>query len=292
MLDFLERQYPEMPDYKASLAALWEKYLALGLPNPHFVSEFTSGKKEVVFQRAWEMMVARHLDAQGHRLTTSDQGPDLRLEHNGLAVWVEAISPEPKGVPNDWLQKPNPNEFKMGDVPHNEVLLRWTAAIKEKWEKFNLYRQKGIVGENDAYVIAINGCQLGAFPIDHGISGYPFVVEAVYGLGPVAIEIDRATGRHGKPFVSPRRSIRTAKGASVPTSLFLDPQYSGVSAIIAYSRDRSVEANLPVDVVHNYLAHARIPEGILGSAGDEWVANPVGTAGEEIELRRLGGVKG
>jgi hypothetical protein len=269
------------------LVTLWEKYLALGLPNAHFVSEFTSGKKEVVFQRAWEMMIARHLDAQGHRLTTLDEGPDFRFEHNGLTVWVEAVSPEPKGVPDDWLERPKPNEFKVGDVPHKEVLLRWTAAIKAKWEKLNVYREKKIVGENDAYVIAINGCQLGAFALHHGVSRYPYAVEAVYALGPVAIPVDKETGNFGKAFVTGRPSIETAKGAPVQTSLFLDPKYSGVSAIIAYSVDRSTEANLPVDVVHNHFARVRIPERILGSAGEEWVTDSLGTAGEEIELRRL-----
>jgi type I restriction enzyme S subunit len=287
VLAFLDRQYPEAPYYKSSLAALWQKYLALGLPNAHFVSEFTSGKKEVVFQRAWEMMVALHLDAQGHRLTTSDEGPDFRLEHNGRTVWVEAVSPEPKGVPGDWLEHPKPGEFKVGDVPHTEVLLRWTAALNAKWEKLNTYREKGIVGENDAYVIAINGCQLGALALQHGVSGRPYAVEAVYALGPVAVAIDKQTGRVGKAFVTQRLNIANAKGAPVPTSLFLDPKYSGVSAIIACSMDRWTEASLPVDVVHNHFARVRLPERILGSTGEEWVTAPVGTAGEEIELRRL-----
>jgi hypothetical protein len=61
---FLDRQFPNAPGYKASLLSLWQTYLALGLPNAHFVKEFTSGKRECVFQRAWEMMLARHLDAQ------------------------------------------------------------------------------------------------------------------------------------------------------------------------------------------------------------------------------------
>src|SRR5450631_2983652 len=64
VMAFLDRQFPSCPGYKASLLSLWQTYLALGLPNAHFVKEFTSGKRECVFQRAWEMMLARHLDAQ------------------------------------------------------------------------------------------------------------------------------------------------------------------------------------------------------------------------------------
>ena len=103
----------------------------------------------------------------------------------------------PKGVPGDWLEHPKPNEFKTGDVPHTEVLLRWTAALKAKCDKLDIDLKKKIIGENDAYVIAINGCQLGAFALNHGVSRYPYAVEAVYALGPVAIPIDKETGRFG-----------------------------------------------------------------------------------------------
>jgi type I restriction enzyme S subunit len=284
---FLDRQFPNCPGYKASLLSRWQTYLALGLPNAHFVSEFTSGKTESVFQRAWEMMLALHLNAQGHQLTSPDHGPDFRFEHRGLTVWVEAVSPEPKGVPADWMEGPKPNEFKVGTFPHNEILLRWTAALKEKWEKLGKYRKAGIVRDTDAYVIAINGCQLGALPMNHGISRFPFAVEAVYCVGPVAVPIDTETGRIGKSFVTEQTNILNANASPVPTSLFVDPVYAGVSAVIACSMDRSSEASVPVDVVHNHFASVRIPERILGSAGDEWVADAVGTAGEEIELRRL-----
>lgn len=284
---FLDRQFPNAPGYKASLLSLWQTYLALGLPNAHFIKEFTSGKRECVFQRAWEMMLARHLDAQGHRLTSLDHGPDFRFDYRGLTVWVEAVSPEPKGVPGDWMEGPKPNEFKVGTFPHNEILLRWTAALKAKWEKLSKYRKDGIVRDTDAYVIAINGCQLGALPLNHGISRFPFAVEAVYCVGPIAVPIDTETGRIGKSFVTEQTSILNANAAPVPTSLFVDPAYAGVSAIIACSMDRSIEASLPVDVIHNHFARVRVPERILGSVGDEWVTDPVGTAGQEIDLRKL-----
>jgi len=157
----LDKQFPDVPYYKASIIDLWEKYASLGLPNAHFVSELASGKKEVVLQRVWEMLLARHLDALGYKISTSDEGPDFRIERGGKTIWIEAICPEAKGIPQDWLEGPKPGEFKVGDVPHKEVLLRWTAAIKEKRDKLEGYRKKGIVRADDIYVIAVNGCQLG-----------------------------------------------------------------------------------------------------------------------------------
>lgn len=179
-----------------------------------------------------------------------------------------------------------PNEFKVGTFPHNEILLRWTAAIKEKSVKLDKYREAGIVRDTDAYVIAINGCQLGPLQLNHGISRYPFAVEAVY-CGPLAVTIDTATGRAGKSFATERTSILNANAAPVSTSFFVDPAHAAISAIIACSLDRSSKATLPVDVVHNHFARVPVPEHILGSGSDEWVTDLIGTAGEEIELRRL-----
>lgn len=281
----LDKQFPDAPNYKASIIALWEKYVALGLPNKHFVSELSSGKKEAIFQRVWEMMIARHLDALGHKISTSDEGPDFRIEHEGKTIWIEAICPEPKGVPQHYLDSPKPGEFKVGDVPHTEVLLRWTAAIKEKRDKLSEYRKKGIVNDGDAYIVAVNGCQLGAFAMDRGVSQFPYAVEAVYPAGPISIPVDRATGEFGKPFVLVRPKIENAKGSPVPTTVFLDKANAGVSAVVAFSADRSEGDILPLDVVHNHFASAPLPTGMLGNSSDEWVTEADGEAG--IEVRKL-----
>jgi hypothetical protein len=282
--DFLDKEYAETPHSKASLINLWQKFLELGLPNAHFVSEFTSGKKEAALQRSWEMMLACHLDALGFVVTTSDEGPDFRIEHNGHVIWIEAISPQPMGLPSDYLQPLKPGEFRVGDVPHNEVLLRWTSAIKEKSEKLKEYRAKGIVGPRDSFVIAINGCQLGTFPLQHGVSQFPYAVEAVYAAGPITFPIDKDR-RIGKPFVSIRPEIRNAKGAPVPTALFVDRNNAAISAVIAFSKDRSEDPTLALDIVHNHFASSPVPQGILGNKGDEWITEPDGKDGIDVFKR-------
>lgn len=284
---FLDRQYPDAPNYKASLLALWEKYLVLRLPSEHFVTEFTSGKKSVVFQRAWEMMVARHLDALGFSLTTAPHGPDFRFEHGGRTYWVEAVSPEPMGVPKDYLVGPKPGEFKVGDVPHEEVRRRWITAIKAKADKLAGYRAKRIVGDDDAYVIAVNGCQLGALPIHHGVSQLPYAVEAVYPAGPIAIPVNKETGAFGAPYVSNQWSITSARGKPVPTSMFVNEKFADVSCVIACTSDRSKEPTLPLDVVHNHFAKVPIPQGLFGAEADEWVTESDGKQG--INLKKVEG---
>ncbi len=192
---FLAMYLGESPHYRDTVIDLWKRYLDLGLPNRHFVTELTSGKRERFFQRLWEMLLARHLDAQGYQLTSLSHDPDFRFMLEERIVWVEAISPGPRGIPADWMEPMPPNTSRVTKVPHDEIALRWTAAFKEKWDKLNIYQQKGIVREENAYVIAIHGGQLGSTPIDHGISRYPLALEIVFPIGPLAIPVDQETGK-------------------------------------------------------------------------------------------------
>lgn len=170
--------------------------------------------------------------------------------------------------------------MKVGTWPHDEIALRWTAA-------FN-YQRKEIVGAGEAYVIAIDGGQLGALPLDHGISGYPLALEIVFPIGPLAIPVDRKTRKMGRSATSEKFSIRNANGSPVPTTPFVDAKYAGVSAVLAYScdRDRSPNPSLSAYVVHNPFARVHVPFGVLGRDAEEWYAEPVGTAGLEMDLRK------
>ncbi len=279
---FLDKQYAAAPHYKSCVLLAWEKFLALNLASEHFVTELVSGNKARILQRVWEMMVARHLDALGLKITTASKGPDFRFEHEGRVYWIEAVSPEPMGVPEDYLEFPKPGEFKVGDVPHEEVRRRWIAAIDEKAKKLKKYRAKSIVGRNDAYIIAVNGCQLGALPIHHGLSGLPYAVEAVYPAGPVSVPVEKATGAFGKPYIGTQWSINSANGSPVPTSMFVNKEHAGVSAIIASTSDRSEDPILPLDVVHNNFAEVPVGRGLLGIKSNEWVPSPDGNGGINV----------
>jgi hypothetical protein len=277
---FLAKEFAAAPNYQAHVLQLWDRYLDLGLPNDDFVAELTSGKKPSLFQRVWEMMVGRHLNAQGLKLACLGRGPDFRFERDGVTVWVEAIAPEPRGLPDHWLTGPARGEFRVGTVPHDEVLLRWTAAFKEKWRKLQDYQQKGIVGPGDAYVIAISGVQLGSIPMDHGISRLPLAVETVFPVGPLAVILNTETHRIEGSRVSERFLIRNANMAAVPTTPFVDPAYAGVSAVFGCSIDRCADAHLPAYVAHNPLARVGIALGTLGATVEEWIAEPASTPGE------------
>jgi hypothetical protein len=281
---FLAEHFKNRPPSLAELTALWETYARLGLPNEDFVAEFTNGKPASLAQRTWELLLAQHLHDQGHELTCVGNGPDLRLEHGGVRVWVEAVCPEPTNLPADWLEGSKPGEFKVFNFPHEEILLRWTTVFDAKFSKLKTYLEKGTVLPTDAYIIAINGCQLGITPGARGITQMPFGVETVFPVGPLRYSINRATNKIEGASISPRFSIINHNNTSIPTTPFVDPVYSGVSAVFGCAMDRRHGTPLAMHVVHNPLATVPVPHGLFGVDEDEWLAVPVTDCPGDFDL--------
>jgi type I restriction enzyme S subunit len=211
------------------------------------------------------------------------QGPDFGLLHDGMTIWVEAIVPAPEGIPTEYLRTPKVGEVILKTVPHREKLLRWTAALKEKHEKFQRYVQNGTIPMTDPTVIAINGCRLADWSADdNGVSRMPLAVEATFPIGPIAVPISRDGRSDGEATRIPRYSIENANGAEVRTDSFLNPLYANVSAVIGVVKWDMLEL-LPLTVVHNPLAAVPLPTEIF-AATKEYVADD---CGDDYLLRPL-----
>ncbi len=183
------------------------------------------------------------------------------------------------------------------------VLLRWTAAIKAKVEKLRGdptqgkvgYLASGIVHEEDAYVIAVNGLLLrgggfgkgGGFPQLEGISQFPLAVEATYAVGPYSITIDRMTLGRVAAGHSYRPSLMRPKGADVPADTFHDPNFAPVSAVWAVDIGYGSTLHTPqaMAVVHNPLAKNPIPSHLL-PAYEEFTLE---LAADEMAVKRYPG---
>jgi type I restriction enzyme S subunit len=199
----------------------------------------------------------------GLPLTPSRNGPDFLIEVDGRKIWIEVICPQPTGIPEDWLAQP---KGEVVGFPHEAILLRWTSGIKEKAEKLlgntatpsKGYIDKGVVGANDAYVIALNGRLLrgSQFATITGISQFPFAVEAGFAVGPITIIINRDTMSQAGSGHAHRPVIRKPNGAAVPAYTFLDPSFRPVSAIWTTDVDETwVIGNMkPMAVIHNPIA--------------------------------------
>ena len=269
---------------------LWKAHRDAELASSHFVSELTSGRESRFRQRVWEMALGQHLIECGHHVTSRPDGePDFRIEVGGRVIWIEAVSPEPVGLPVDWTTWKVDQPNSAGLVPFAGMLLRYTTALNAKHNKGLKYRETGIVRPEDAYVVAIDQSQINRLPDLNGLSRKPFVAEAVFALGPWALEIDTASRKVGRSFQTVAQVIRNKNNAAVPTDLFYRPEYSGMTAVLGCHPLGSAGRLLPLKVAHNPLADAPIGLGTLGNLAEEWQATLLKQdvdGNQDWELRR------
>jgi type I restriction enzyme S subunit len=279
--------------FAAKLAASCQAFIDSGLADPKFTDELVSGSDSKFWSCVSEALLAERLkDKTFPSRARSGYGPDLLVLCGNRKVWIESICPEPIGLPDVWL---NIQANTVGDFPHQAILLRWTAALKEKAEKLlgspdgqiSGYLAKGVVRPDEAYVVAVNGCRLrhGPFSALLGISQFPFAAEAVFPIGPYQLQINRETLEVVERGYQVRFHVENRNKALVPTSMFIDPHFAGISAIWANEFDgSSVIGNQERSVVvHNPLANNSVPVGFLNADheytavkdGDEYVFSKV-----------------
>ncbi len=283
----------ETPEQSALIKALKDMICNChvnGWNEPNAITDLCSENTSKYRQRLSEVLLFNLLLSKGLTPTCNSHGPDFLIEKDGRKIWIEVVTPEPKGLPEDWT---NGAMGKAIETPNKEILLRWTNAIDEKLKKLigrqNAktgkikpgYLQKSIVGPNDSYVIAVNGIDLRwhwVFPNLDGISQYPFAVEAVFGIGPIQIHIDRKTLKSTHRDRQIRDSIQKGNNQNVPVGIFIDSgpfmqnEFKRVSAIWALDVDEmyAVGRERPMVVVHNPMAKFPIEEMLL-PAFEEYV---------------------
>jgi type I restriction enzyme S subunit len=261
------------------LARACEDFIQSGLADTKFEAELSCGADDKFWPSLSEALIFQRL--QGKRFlprAAIGVGPDFLLQADGSRAWVEVTCPAPSGLPADWLEL-QPNVATT--MPHEQILLRWTSAIREKTLKLigapgtAGYLQSGIVLPEDIYVIAVNACRLrhGPFPALLGISQFPYAAEAVLPIGPYQLQIDKSSLEVVGRGHQHRVAIRKPNGAAVSTYAFLDPQNRQVSAVWAadFNGCASIGNTEPSAVIHNPFAACPLPIGFL-PCDDEYVA--------------------
>ncbi len=216
-------------------------------------------------ERFFELRLVTTLLDNGFELDAAQDGrPDIgtRLA-DGRKLWIEAIT-------LSWGRADNPDRppslgERFRPAPIREALLRHTAALKEKRDKFRIYREKCVVGPDDCCVVAMSSG--GLHPHVEGV-GLPRVVSAVLPFGDEVVTIDRASGEVLEVSHEHRPEIRNARDAPVATTAFEDPDaYGQISAVLHDSAFISTwPGNLQPNrwvTVHNPTATAPLPENQL-----------------------------
>jgi len=272
-------------------ADIFRPYLASGFAPPHALAEIMSSDDQKFWANFWEASLYWHFNRQNHfsldnsHVKKSGQnGPDFKLRHGNLNVWIEAIAPSPTGIPADWLVSPKLGEVARAKTkPHEAILLRWTSELKQKREAFERYQENGTIAEKDCTVIAISSSMLHDFAFeDRGASRLPTAVEAVLPFGPLAVWIDPSGQMRGEPERIPRFSIENRNNAAIPTDNFLSRGYDNVSALMG-SHKKDLLTDLAIVAIHNPHARNPLPTGILG-ASEEYV---VELGGDYFTLKRI-----
>lgn len=266
--------------YREEMLRVCNDFTASGLADSKFESELISGDESKFWSSLSEAMVYQRLRHAALPLRENvGIGPDFLLMHGSQRVWVEVICPAPSGLPSHWTTVP---DLVGGSVPHTEILLRWTSAIKDKTEalvgsfdgKRKGYLAKSVVAKDDIYVIAVNGGRLrhGPFPALHGISQFPYAAEAVFPIGAMQIHISRTTLKSVGQGYELRYSISKHNQSQVSTQAFLDTNSRSVSAVWALDLNGgTVIGNIEQSaVIHNPLADNPLPHKFFQAEEEYW----------------------
>ncbi|MGZ3457731.1 MAG: hypothetical protein ACXU86_04415, partial [Archangium sp.] len=225
----------------------------------------------------WQMYVACALDDHGFALERAKSfGPDTVFKLAGIRHWVEAVVAQP-GKGTNAAKVPTPAEdieFHY-DMDQQAVLLRYRSVIEDKHKKYLRYLDARVVKPEEPYVIAINGGSL-LFP--ESDDRVPNIVRAVFPVNEVVYRVPLRAGAPVTPHYGYRPALekKNDKGepATVATTVFLDPNYSGISGILF---SPSAIWNTPEETrdhllfVHNPKATNPIPLGTFSFGREYWM---------------------
>jgi len=275
---FRDSQDPYETQIRLFMEDLWRKY------KPYADKNFRQQIQIDLDSRFWEMYLACTLLDNSIPILNTGKGPDFLIKQNAGRIWIEAIAPT-SGADVNVDRVP---EMKLGvasRVPDEQIILRYSSAIKEKYDnKYNKYVGDGVIASNDAYVIAINGCKIPSAIMELEV---PRILKAVFPIGYKQIKIDTKTGIVIDTGYQFRNKIGRSLGSEVRTDIFLNPKYSNLSGVpfpFSLASVRKVPEKMGEDFVfiHNPLATNGIPKGFL-KVGREYF--PIeGDEGYKVEI--------
>lgn len=265
------RDYGHLADARNHVEELWQYFEPYA--DPHFPKEIA-----VEFQaRYWEMYLScLALRVSLPLMPSNGKGPDLRITlPTGRNLFIEAKAPGPGTGQN---RVPEPKLIDVGDfnaiaedVPVEQVLLRITSGIEEKFRAYKRYLQARILRPDDPYVVAVNP---GSMTFARGQYDPPLIIQSLFAVANLMVLFDRHDPALDETRYSIRHQINKHSGASVRTNLFLDSEYRGLSAVIfsdAYPLSLPKPDGREIKLVHNPYAENPIDRGLFKIEHEYWV---------------------
>jgi type I restriction enzyme S subunit len=243
---------------------LWEDFAEYA--DPDFISEFAA----TIYTRFWEMDLTCLLKNKGYSIECPKPGPDVCIVNDDSRIWIEAVCPT-----NGLNANAVPDEVNDGFsvLPDEQIILRLTTSINAKHDAYKRYIRNNTIDTNQPYVIAVNGCRINS---SRDELSCPRIVRSVFPVGDQFITFNTETRDVLGIDYRYSPSVPNSNGIEISTDIFLDSEYSGISAVIF---SNSTFINRPVIdgsdfiVVHNPNATNPI-EGGLFNFGTEYIPEP------------------
>jgi hypothetical protein len=215
---------PEREDDRAMLDAMYDR------ARPYLDANFKDQFARATNDRFFELRLVTALVDEGFVLEGAQEGrPDIATRlTDGRRLWIEAVSLS-WGAPTN-PDAPPPLHEGFQPAPIKSALMRHTNALREKRNKFRLYRRNGVVKDEDCCVVAMSSG--GLHPHVEGVS-LPRVVSAVLPFGDEVVTLNKGTLEVVAIHNEHRPEVLKANGSPIPMTAFLDPkEYGQISAIL------------------------------------------------------------
>jgi hypothetical protein len=221
----------------------------------------------------WEIYLAAALLKLGlpvvperSRRHKGNKGPDIQVGE--VQAWIEAKVVEQGTGPDSVPDLRFDDAF---EVPHREIKLRLSSALKDKREVYSDYLESGDVTESEPFIIAINA---GLLPCVHLEQSLPRILGVLFPFGDEVAHFDLSSNRVTDTSFAYNPHLTKAAGARVTTSFFDQEESMGVSAVLysaAGAESRPDREGKEFILIHNPNARAPIPRGLIPIGREGWV---------------------
>ncbi|KUK77364.1 MAG: Uncharacterized protein XD93_0379 [candidate division WS6 bacterium 34_10] len=200
----------------------------------HFLREYKLN--ENFNSRTWEMYIGATLIKNNLKIKTSkeDSWPDFIINDS---IYLECTACRNASSPNKPDYIPPLEYGKVIDVPREQMIMRITSVIKDKYTTYKKNLNKDKTLKNNPFVIAINS---GIFHSSK-LSMFPLIYDVLYGLGDLRLTIERSGMKvsPGKLDITQREKIykyKESKKSPIAVNLFLTDKFKEISAVIFSSQ--------------------------------------------------------
>ena len=187
-----------------------------------------------------------------------ERTPDFAIKEP--RAWIEAIAPGPGRGSNRVVQS---EPGVVVSIPDDQIKLRLTHAIFEKCKKHEEYINRGLIEEEDPYVIAINARDI---PWASKEITVPRIVRALFGIGHEIVLVDTQTGAIQPGGHGSQPTATKGSGHDVPMTIFLDKRSAAVSAVIyscVNAQNYPERIGSDILIVHNPQAKNKIDRDLI-----------------------------